>query len=62
MFRALVQTQYPVVIKCFRCDLEEYIIITFVTPKQNGVAERKHMHIMKTNRFLLLFVSVPGEF
>ena len=32
------------------------------TPKQNGVAERKHRHIIETVRSLLLSVFVPSEF
>ncbi|XP_011014024.1 PREDICTED: uncharacterized protein LOC105117915 [Populus euphratica] len=32
------------------------------TPKQNGVAERKHRHIVETTRSLLLSAFVPNEF
>jgi hypothetical protein len=32
------------------------------TPKQNGVAERKHRHIVETARSLLLSAFVPNEF
>lgn len=32
------------------------------TPQQNGVAERKHRHIMETACSLLLSTSVPSEF
>jgi histone deacetylase 1/2 len=32
------------------------------TPKQNGVAKRKHRHIIKTAHSLLLFAYVPSEF
>jgi hypothetical protein len=32
------------------------------TPQQNGVAERKHRHIVETARSLLLSASVPSEF
>ncbi|CAJ2651271.1 unnamed protein product [Trifolium pratense] len=32
------------------------------TPQQNGVAERKHRHIVETARSLLLSAAVPGEF
>jgi len=32
------------------------------TPEQNGVAERKHKHIVKTARSLLLSAFVPSEF
>jgi hypothetical protein len=32
------------------------------TPKQNGVAKRKHRHIVKTVCSLLLSASVPSEF
>ncbi|CAJ2639186.1 unnamed protein product [Trifolium pratense] len=32
------------------------------TPQQNGVAERKHRHIVETARSLLLSASVPTEF
>jgi hypothetical protein len=32
------------------------------TPKQNGVAKRKHRHIFKTIRSLLLSTFVPGVF
>ncbi|CAJ2636330.1 unnamed protein product [Trifolium pratense] len=32
------------------------------TPQQNGVAERKHRHIVETARSLLLSASVPCEF
>jgi len=32
------------------------------TPEQNGVAERKHRHIVKTARSLLLSAFVPSEF
>ena len=32
------------------------------TPKQNGVAERKHRHIVETARSLLLSAFVPSEF
>ena len=32
------------------------------TPEQNGVAERKHRHILETARSLLLSASVPSEF
>ena len=32
------------------------------TPEQNGVAERKHRHIVETARSLLLSASVPSEF
>jgi hypothetical protein len=32
------------------------------TPQQNGVAERKHRHIVETARSLLLSASVPKEF
>jgi hypothetical protein len=31
------------------------------TPKQNGVAERKHRHIVETTRSLLLSASIPSE-
>lgn len=32
------------------------------TPQQNGVAERKHSHIVETARSFLLSASVPSEF
>ena len=32
------------------------------TPKQNGVAERKHRYIVETTRSLLLSAFVPSEF
>ncbi|CAJ2641032.1 unnamed protein product [Trifolium pratense] len=32
------------------------------TPQQNGVAERKHRHIVETARSLLLSAAVPSEF
>ena len=32
------------------------------TPEQNGVAERKHRHIVETARSLMLSSSVPSEF
>jgi hypothetical protein len=32
------------------------------TPEQNGAAERKYGHIVKTDRSLLLPSSVPSEF
>lgn len=32
------------------------------TPEQNGVAERKHRHIVETARSLLLSAFVPSEF
>ena len=32
------------------------------TPKQNGVVERKHRHIVETTRSLLLSNFVPSEF
>ena len=32
------------------------------TPAQNGVAERKHRHILETDRALLLSASVPRHF
>ena len=32
------------------------------TRKQNGVAERKHRHIVETARSLLLSASIPNEF
>ncbi|CAJ2637857.1 unnamed protein product [Trifolium pratense] len=32
------------------------------TPQQNGIAERKHRHIVETARSLLLSASVPREF
>jgi hypothetical protein len=32
------------------------------TPEQNGVAERKHRHIVKTACSLLLSTSVPSKF
>ena len=32
------------------------------TPTQNGVAERKHRHILETTRALLLSASVPQRF
>ena len=32
------------------------------TPQQNGVAERKHRHILETARSLLLSASVPSPF
>ena len=32
------------------------------TPQQNGVAERKHRHIVETARSMLLSASVPSEF
>jgi len=32
------------------------------TSEQNGVAERKHMHIIETTHSLLLSTSVPSEF
>ncbi|XP_019427158.1 PREDICTED: uncharacterized protein LOC109335479 [Lupinus angustifolius] len=78
-FRALVNTQYNSVIKCFRCDLGgEYTSNKFSellssdgtvhqafctdTPEQNGVAERKHRHILETARSMLLSASAPSEF
>jgi hypothetical protein len=32
------------------------------TPEQNGVAERKHRHIIETARSILLSASVPSDF
>ena len=32
------------------------------TPEQNGVAERKHRHIVETARSLMLSSSVPSKF
>ena len=32
------------------------------TPEQNGVAKRKHRHIVETTHSLLLFASVPRVF
>ncbi|KAL8031837.1 hypothetical protein ABFX02_13G054300 [Erythranthe guttata] len=32
------------------------------TPEQNGVAKRKHMHIIETARSLLLSAYVPNNF
>ncbi|CAL8092397.1 unnamed protein product [Prunus armeniaca] len=78
-FRALVHTQFSIVIKCFRCDLSgEYTSRAFTdllasdgtthqfsctaTPKQNGVAERKHQHIVETARSMLLSADVPKFF
>ena len=31
------------------------------TPKQNGVVERKHRHIVEIARSLLLYASIPRE-
>jgi len=63
-FRALVKTQYSTVIKYFRCDLDGIIHQTSCTYtfKQNGVAERKHRHIIETAHSLLLSASIPSEF
>ena len=74
VFRALIKTQYFAVIKYFRCDLGgEYTSNKFCqllaldgtihqTSCTDGVAERKHRHIVKTARSLLLSTFVPSEF
>jgi hypothetical protein len=77
-FQALVKTQHSAVIKCFRCDLGgEYTSNNFcqlfaldgtihqtscIDTQKNGVAERKHRHIIKTARSLLLSASIPSKF
>jgi hypothetical protein len=42
--------------------MEPFTKLRADTPKQNGVAERKHRHIVKTTRSLLFSISIPSEF
>lgn len=32
-----------------------------VTPQQNGVAERKHRHLLEVTRSLMFYMSVPKQ-
>jgi len=48
--------------KLFAWDGTIHQISCINNPEQNGVAERKHRHIVETAHSLLLFASVPSVF
>ena len=71
-FAAMVHTQFSMPIHTFRADSAgEYIsqmLCGFIaqfcpgTHAQNGVAERKHRHLLETARALMIAASLPPYF
>ncbi|WVZ70679.1 LOW QUALITY PROTEIN: hypothetical protein U9M48_019322 [Paspalum notatum var. saurae] len=64
-FSPMVRTHFDTSIRVFRADRAgEYLFVALrrVLSSKNGVAERKHRHLLETARALMLASSVPPHF